>query len=264
MKINRKFEKEKKWILNEKYNGKKKIFYFFDILKLYFGVPTDYIIGFREFIGAKINLKYRPLIPREETEFWVKNFLDENFLENGAQPKAAPLKILDIFSGSGCIGISVLKNTKNTIVHFSEIDKKLCGQIKFNLDLNNIEKKRYKIFSSDIFENIPKEKYNFILANPPYVSEKNGKNVQKSVLMYEPKKAVFGGADGLFFIKKFLKEAPSFVEKNGKIYLEFDEPERQKIFNFLTLLKTKSFSFKKDQFGKYRILILRKKALSKK
>jgi methylase of polypeptide subunit release factors len=76
---------------------------------------------------------------------------------NLAPPNFAP-QILDIFSGSGCIGISILKNKKNIFVDFAEINPNFIQQIKKNLKINQIENKNWKIFQSDIFKNLPTKK----------------------------------------------------------------------------------------------------------
>ena len=87
--------------------------------------PVDYQIGFIPFFHTKIDLSERPLIPRPETEYWTEQFVIE--LKTKVANKA--LQIADVFAGSGCIGIAILKNTKNTKVDFFEIDKTFVNQI---------------------------------------------------------------------------------------------------------------------------------------
>jgi len=210
-----------------------------------------------KFLGCKIDLRKGVFIPREETRFWVKKVLRDCELKIKILKLKKP-KFLDIFSGSGCIGIAILKNIKNSHIDFVDVDKKAIEQIKINLSLNKISKSRYKIYKSNLFEKIKGKKYNFIFANPPYVAKERINEVQKSVLLYEPKIAIFGGKDGLFWIRKFLNEAKDHLKENGVIFMEFDPLQKEEIEKILKKLKFKKFSFFLDQFKKFRFLMAEK------
>jgi release factor glutamine methyltransferase len=200
-----------------------------------------------KFLNCKINLSKKVFQPRIETEFWVGKTINELEIEN------CKLKILDIFSGSGCIGIAVLKNTENTEVDFVDISKKAIKQVKVNLKLNKIRKERYKIYRSNLFQSLKNKQYDVIFANPPYVALNRAREVQKEVLQKEPPAALFAGKDGMFWIEKFLKEVKKYLNKNGVIYLEFDPLQKEKIREILEKGRVK-FQFRKDQFKKYRWL----------
>jgi len=164
-------------------------------------------------------------------------------------------KILDIFCGSGCIGISLLKNIKNCFVCFSDIDQRAIIQTKINLKIYNISFQRFSIVKSNLFDNIS-GKYDYIFANPPYVDPDRINEVDKDVLKYESRLALFGGKQGLFYIKKFLGKVKKFIKSSGKVYFEFDPfqmVEIEKIFNKHNYF---NFQFYKDQFGKYRWAML--------
>ncbi len=264
-KKNDNLKREINWLLEEKYKGKLTQEAKKDIESLKKGEPIDYLIGFKEFLGCKIDLSQRPLIPRPETEYWVGKVIEE--IKN---LKRKNLNILDIFAGSGCIGVAVLKHIRNSRMDFAEIEKKFLKQIKINLKINRINPERYRLIQSDIFQNI-KGKYGLIFANPPYVAKKKIKKVQKSVLDFEPKEALFGGKEGLSLIRKFFKTAKSHLKKRGKIYLEFDSGQKEKIKKILKEysysntraaakgeeedLSSSTYQFFKDQYGKWRYLV---------
>jgi release factor glutamine methyltransferase len=203
-----------------------------------------------KFLNCKINLSRKVFQPRIETEFWVKKAIKE--IQN-SEFRIQNLEVLDIFAGSGCIGIAVLKNIKNSIVDFSDISKEALEQIKINLKLNKISQKRYKIYKSNLFEKLKGRKYDVIFANPPYVALDRIKEVQKEVLEKEPKKALFAGKDGMDFIEKFLKEVKNHLKPGGIFYLEFDPLQKRKIEEIMRRERFE-FSFHEDQFKKFRWL----------
>jgi len=212
-------------------------------------IPIEYKRGYANFLGCKIDLSLRPMIPRKETAFWLKQAIGD------ICKKGEKFVFLDVFSGSGCIGLAVLKNCSKwaKMGIFSDIDKGLVKQAKINLKLNQINPKKYRVLRSDIFQKI-RGKYDYIFANPPYVGLDNRHLVQESVLDWEPLTAIFGGEDGLLYIRKFLKDAKKHLKKGGKIYLEFDHLRKTQIEKLLPQLGYKNFQFHKDQFGKWRWL----------
>ncbi|MEK7124732.1 MAG: HemK/PrmC family methyltransferase [Patescibacteria group bacterium] len=274
-------KQEVNWLLEEKYKGIQTSEFKKDIKRLEKGEPLDYVIGFAEFLGCKIDLSKRPLIPRAETEYWVKKAITEDL-----RFKIYDLRVLDIFAGSGCIGISIMRHIKNAHVVFAEKDKKLLEQIKINCKINhkighfNLHKNermsdRYKIIQSDIFSkinlkskilparqslgaggNLKSQGFDYIFANPPYIPTTKKNKIQKSVLKYEPKNALFGGADGLLYIRNFLADAKDFLNENGKIYMEFDSIQKNHIEKMLRGLKFQKYEFHKDQYGKWRHLVV--------
>ncbi|PJE60082.1 MAG: hypothetical protein COU85_00140, partial [Candidatus Portnoybacteria bacterium CG10_big_fil_rev_8_21_14_0_10_44_7] len=176
-------KKQIAWLIRDKYNGHKPRSLVVDRRRLRKGEPLDYIVGWKPFLGCQIDLSQKPLIPRPETEFWA-----DLAIKNITKQAGCQLRILDIFAGSGCVGIAVLKNIPKTEVIFAEKSLKFCQQIKINCRLNKISPERYKIIQSDIFAQV-RGRYDYILANPPYIATKNKNWVRKSVLLFEPKNA---------------------------------------------------------------------------
>jgi len=224
-------------------------------------IPWEYLDGFVDFLGCKIDLSEKTFIPRPETEFWIEKAIRQLKTQNTKiKTKNKKLKtnnrqltILDAFAGSGCIGIAVLKNCSKFCrrVDFTDVSEKSLKQIKINLGKNRISKRKYRVFKSDIFKNV-RGSYDYIFANPPYVAKNRLKEVSKSVLKYEPRQALLAGINGLFYIEKLLITAKKFLKENGIIYLEFDPLQKGKIKRILKKYQYSKFNFYKDQFGKYR------------
>jgi len=206
-----------------------------------------------KFLNCKIDLSRRVFQPRIETEFWAKKAIKDVRMVKCSN--VGMLKVLDIFAGTGCIGIAILKACPELCrrVDFADISKEALEQIKINLKLNKIPKSRFKIYQSNFFEKLKRRKYDVVFANPPYVALDRIKEVQKEVLEKEPKIALFAGKDGMDFIEKFLKEVKNHLKPGGIFYLEFDPLQKRKIKEIMKR-EGFQFSFHKDQFKKFRWL----------
>lgn len=244
------------WILQEKYKGKLTVAAKKDIARLKAGEPIDHIIGFTDFLGCKILVDKNVLIPRVETEFWVEEAIEE--LKNAT----GPIRVLDMFAGSGCIGISIMRQIPGARVTFAESEPEAVAQIKKNCLANKLSGKKYKLIRSDVFSNV-RGTFDYIVANPPYIPTVRKNKIQSSVIGYEPHAALFGGEDGLMFIKQFLASAKNHLStgrlpagRQGKIYMEFDSPQKPAIATLLQKLAYKTWDFHKDQYGKWRYVVV--------
>jgi len=248
-------KQEKQWLLNEKYQGIESPEFFEDFKKLESGTPLAYLIGNIPFLGITVDLEYKPLIPRPETEFWV-NYCIEKYI-----PLEANISILDIYSGSGCIGLGIAKKRPNTKILCSDIKKENIVQIQKNIVLNGISEKQVSVIQSDILKNISMQKFDIIFANPPYISEQRKDTVDDSVLLYEDHHALFAEDDGLFHIKNLIEKIPFFLKDNGYMFIEFD-PWQKKLIESYIQEKEICLEFLQDQYQKNRVLIIQNKKLA--
>ncbi|MDD5750826.1 MAG: HemK family protein methyltransferase [Candidatus Pacebacteria bacterium] len=246
---NKNFNQEIVWLLNEKYGGQLTDKAKKDITCLQKGRPVDYVIGYKNFLGCKIDLRHKPLIPREETEFWVQKAIENS----SGEVSGIVFKVLDMFAGSGCCGIAVLKHIPHSRCDFVDVDDDCLKQVRLNLKINGLDKKRYRVTKSDVFSGV-KGKYDLILANPPYIAFSQKAKVQKPVLDFEPKGALFARNNGLYFIDKFLQGAKNYLTPEGVIYLEFGYNQKKDIEKMLKKSGWQNYVFNKDQFGKWRYL----------
>lgn len=244
--------KDKECLLKEKYNGQQTSDFFSDVERLKDGEPLDYIIGNSDFLHCNIALKGRPLIPRVETEYWVNRAIEE--INQEAQNK--PISILDIFSGSGCIGAALLKHIENISLTSTESRKNLLSTIELNLKQNSSQNSNYTVLQSDVFENVTGV-FDYIFANPPYI-DKEKDITDKSVLENEPHDALFAKENGLFYIKKLILESPNFLKPGGALFIEFDSWQKE-LLNEYVIAQTslyESYEFWNDQHNLPRVIKL--------
>ncbi|WP_322900323.1 peptide chain release factor N(5)-glutamine methyltransferase [Mycoplasmopsis felis] len=172
-------------------------------------MPVQKIIGYIEMANVIIDISQNVLIPRYETEELIYEIFNN-------YPKEANLKIFDLCTGSGFIGLALKKHFINSEVTMSDISNDSIIQSRINKLKNNLS---VKIIQSDLFENI-NDTYDFIVCNPPYISF--NEKLDKSVIDFEPYNALFAENDGLYFYEKIIKEAKQYLTKEGKIFFEIN------------------------------------------
>ena len=212
------------------------------------GMPLQYITNSQEFMKLNFFVNENVLIPQPDTEVLVEEVIKIAQIESKT-------KILDICTGSGCIGVSLAYYLKNAKITMSDISKNAIEIAKKNAKENKVLEKT-KFIKSDLFESI-KEKFDIIVSNPPYIETDVIKNLSKQV-QNEPKIALDGGVDGLLFYRKLIKEAPNFLNDNGYLCMEIGYDQKEKV---IELAKQKESFSKieaiKDLSGNDRVIICR-------
>lgn len=205
------------------------------------GTPLAYVMGFVPFLSCNIFVDKNTLIPRPETEFLVDKLIK---MFHGQKPE-----ILDLCSGSGCIGITLQKEL-NTPVLCSDINPKSIKMIKKNAIKNNA---KVQIVKSDMFKKITGA-FDLIVSNPPYIPTKEIEQLDKSVKDFEPTLALDGGNDGLTFYRIIADEAPKHLNQNGLLALEIGYNQAKDIKSLLEK-NFKDIEIIKD-YGKFDRFIL--------
>lgn len=242
--------REIRWLLDEKYQGVFNAQAKKDIERLQAGEPVDYVIGFVRFLGCTIDLSKKPLIPRPETQEWT-----QKAIERIAAQGASKLFCLDIFAGSGCVGIALLAHIPYIEVHFAEKNPVFLEQIAINASRNHIKKERYRLLESDVFSNIT-QRYDYIFANPPYVAYEKREGVQESVKVWEPLEGVFAGHDGFLYLSPFIAHMREHLAPGGVVYIEFDDWQKPRVKKELRNNGYRRYTFCKDQFNRMRYVVV--------
>ena len=180
--------------------------------KLWRDYPIQKIIGYIEMANVKIKVNKKVLIPRYETEELILLAI-KLIKENGKYHN-----ILDLCCGSGFIGIALKKAFPSLNILQSDISNAAIKQTLINLKINNLKN---NVIKSNMFHNIY-QKFDVIISNPPYLLKSDKKNMTKSVLKYEPQKALFAQEEGMFFYYQIEKNLSKYLNKNGLIILEIN------------------------------------------
>lgn len=195
---------------------------YFEILeKRQKGIPLQYILGEEDFYGRTFKVIEGVLIPRQDTEISVEKIL--NIIENNQINN-----MLEIGCGTGIVSISVdLESSVDATA--VDISEKAIENTRINKEKLN---SKIKIINSDLFSNI-NEKFDLIYSNPPYIKSSEIENLQVEVKDYEPRLALDGGEDGLFFYRSIIKSSPEFLNHKGFLVFEIGHDEAEDICNLM-------------------------------
>ena len=189
------------------------------------GCPIQKIFKKAYFFDYTLFVNNNVLCPRPETELLTEECI--NYINNIIQNKNIvnkKLKVLDLCTGSGCIAITI-KNKTKTNVYASDISLKAIHVAKKNAKKLN---SKVTFIKSNMFNNI-KQKFDIIISNPPYIPTLDVQQLDIEVKKYDPTLALDGGYDGLKFYKIIASQAKSFLNSNGKIFLEVGIFEAEKV-----------------------------------
>ena len=200
------------------------------------GLPLEYIFNSATFLGRKFYVDNRVLIPRPETE--------ELVLKAQKKLKTAPKNILDLCTGSGCIGISLALNYPAAQVTCSDISVPALEVAKQNAKTH---KAKINFIESDLFANLT-GKFDLIISNPPYIKEADILTLSPEVKQ-EPCLAQIGGKEGTEIIEKIIKTAPKFLTPGGLLALEIGDKEGQKVLQFFSRDIWQDFILERDLAG---------------
>lgn len=174
--------------------------------------PIQHIIGFADFMGEKFIVNPSVLIPRDETEFLVRKAVE---IINKNKFTAA----LDVGTGSGCIACTIAKHTDCQIIGLDISTDALNTALDNASRLNLFNKAIFR--KSDIFSNVkPRETFDIIISNPPYIPPSEKENIQKEVT-FDPETALFTQDEkGIEFYEKITSGAPAILNKGGYLLFE--------------------------------------------
>ena len=174
-------------------------------------VPTPYLTNQAWFCGHSFYIDERVLIPRSP----IGELIDNHFQSLLSQP---PQQILDLCTGSGCIGIACAYAFPEAQVDITDISLEALDVAQQNIDLHEMNF-RVTPMLSDLFNDIPAKQYDLIVTNPPYVDNEDMDDLPDE-FSYEPKLALEAGFDGLDIVKRILNDAIHYLSPQGILVCE--------------------------------------------
>ena len=208
------------------------------------GMPIQYITNKQEYMKLNFYVDKNVLIPQPDTEILVEKAIE--ICNNHGND----IKILDLCTGSGAIGISIAKNIKNAKVYATDIKNTVIDIAKQNAKQNNVDNIEFIV--SDMFENIQEKDFDIIVSNPPYIETDVIKTLPTEV-RNEPIIALDGGKDGLKFYKIILSEYKKYLKKDGYLLLEIGYNQAKSVGELINL----NYSIIEDLAGNDRVIIIK-------
>jgi release factor glutamine methyltransferase len=186
------------------------------VLRVRAGEPLAYVLGQWDFYGMTLQVTPSVLIPRDDTcavtELAIGKAL---FLDQSP-------RILDLCTGSGCIGLAIAHRVKDARVTLADISKEAIAVAKKNMTLQKLSS-RVSCVIADALD-VPAAflgKFDMIVSNPPYITTQEMQELPDSVANYEPQLALHGGEDGLDFYRSIAQNYKNALKPGGYLCFEF-------------------------------------------
>lgn len=190
------------------------------------GEPIAYLTGKTEFYSLELDITPDCLIPRPETELLVERAIEFLRSRGGKQ------LVCDLCTGCGCIAVAIARNYPDVHIIATDIPDGVLKTAAKNIEKHGL-KDQITLLCGDLFDPIVPQlsvsKFDLIVCNPPYVSAAEFEGLEKSVKDYEPKSALFGGADGLDVYRRICEKADTFLKPDGALIMEIGYRQGQAV-----------------------------------
>jgi release factor glutamine methyltransferase len=177
------------------------------------GTPLAYVLGEKEFYGRMFHCSPAALVPRPETELLV-----EHALAAGDAMQPAPIRLLDVGTGSGCIAVTIACERPRWKVDALDVSLDALKLARRNI-VRHCEANHMRLLHSSWFEGTRDDRYDVIVSNPPYIA-RDDPHLQGDGVRHEPRLALTDESDGLQAYRLFAKEAHLYLRCNGVLLME--------------------------------------------
>ena len=221
------------------------------------GKPVSRIINKRSFWKRDFKLNEEALDPRADSEILITTIL--KYYPNLHEK----LNILDLGSGSGCLGLSLLEEYKNSYVTFVDISEKSLQIARVNAkQFSLVDRSKYyncdwneKDWDRNLLEFIEKYKFDIVVSNPPYIPTNDIKLLKTEVKSFDPMIALDGGQDGLTAYKSIFLRLKNLLKDKGKVFVEIGEGQQSSVSKIGIENNFLEIGYEKDLSGIVRVII---------
>jgi len=252
--------------------------------------PIAYLVGKTEFYSLELNVTPACMIPRPETELLVERAIEflrihpvrnssvGDTLQNGRisnRARTGTQYVCDLCTGCGCIAVAIAKNCPDVRIIATDICDAALAVAAGNVEKHQL-KERITLLCGDLFDPIipgldvdklvpgSERGFDLIVCNPPYVSTAEYEKLDKNVKDYEPKVALFAGADGLDIYRRIIEKADRFLKSDAALMLEIGYAQGRAVKELLE--QTDAFAeikIEKDLHNNDRIALAKKLGMEK-
>lgn len=216
--------------------------------------PVAYILGHKEFFGLDLEVSPAVLIPRPETELLVEAGLEE--ARRPRFPTNAPLRVVDLGTGSGAVAIALAANEPRVQVVAADSSPGALAIVSRNVSRHGLTS-RIELVRSDLFDAIPGS-FDMVLANLPYIPSAEVDRLMPEVSLYEPRSALDGGPNGTRLIRRALEQAAGRVRTPSSLLFEIGDGQGQALRGFAReIYPEAAVEARLDYAGLERILLVR-------
>jgi release factor glutamine methyltransferase len=214
--------------------------------------PVAYILGEKEFWSLRFEVSREVLIPRPETECLIEEVL------RFYRPPGEGLRIIDIGTGSGAIGVVLARELPAARVAVTDISPEALAVARRNA-LSHGVSGRMEFVQGDLFAALSGG-FDIVCSNPPYIQKDQYDLLPEGIRNFEPREALMAGPDGVAFHRKIIWEGAHRLKAGGRVFLEIGEGQREAVEAlFEENLGYDDISFRKDYGGINRVVSARKK-----
>jgi release factor glutamine methyltransferase len=186
--------------------------------------PVDYLVGEAPFFSLTLAVNRSVLIPRPSTEAVV-----EHVLQHARRtPGFACPTILDVGTGSGAIAVALAKNMPHAHLLATDTSEAALQLASQNAERHGV-REQITFKQGDLYEPVGHKRFQYVVSNPPYISDAEWEDVAANVKDYEPTEALRAGPDGLTYLRPLIEQARSHLAEPGQLVLEIAASQKQAV-----------------------------------
>jgi release factor glutamine methyltransferase len=214
--------------------------------------PVQHLVGKAEFWSMTFEVAPGVFCPRPDTETLVGVAL------RGLQPKEAPLRVLELCAGTGCIGLAIAKERPAATVDQVELVAETAACARRNGEKLGFAS-RARVVEGSLYAPLEAGMaYDAIVSNPPYIPRTHVAEVSPEALHFEDHRALFGGDDGLEVVRPLVGSAPEWLKPGGIIAIEIDSSEVEAVRGLMAEAGLTDIGVENDLGGRPRVVFARK------